>query len=207
MKQMKKVQQGFTLIELMIVVAIIGILAAVALPAYQDYVVRSRITEGLGLAEAAKTMIATEVSSPADLLNVTTTWNAQAANTGANSKYVDRICIGADAAPCAAGAAGGTAEIFIDYNAVAVGLGLEDTNDTIKLSPYIRGAVAGAADADELHTQIAAGVSGTIDWACTSETAQAALNKLGTGAANPTKTDPTSPGAPVLARFAPSECR
>ena len=54
---MKKIQQGFTLIELMIVVAIIGILAAVAIPAYQDYTKRANVTEGLGLASAAKTAI------------------------------------------------------------------------------------------------------------------------------------------------------
>jgi len=54
---MKRIQQGFTLIELMIVVAIIGILAAVAIPAYQDYTKRAQVSEGLGLADGAKTAV------------------------------------------------------------------------------------------------------------------------------------------------------
>ena len=70
---MKKVQQGFTLIELMIVVAIIGILAAVAIPAYQDYTIRARVTEGLSLASAGKTAVSEYFASNGTLPGANTT--------------------------------------------------------------------------------------------------------------------------------------
>jgi type IV pilus assembly protein PilA len=60
---MKRVQQGFTLIELMIVVAIVGILAAIALPAYQDYVIRSKMSEGVAAIAACKTSVAEYAST------------------------------------------------------------------------------------------------------------------------------------------------
>lgn len=70
---MKKIQKGFTLIELMIVVAIVGILAAIAIPAYQDYTIRARVSEGLGLAAAAKTAVAEAFQSLGDSTTLNTT--------------------------------------------------------------------------------------------------------------------------------------
>jgi type IV pilus assembly protein PilA len=83
-KYMKRVQQGFTLIELMIVVAIVGILAAIALPAYQDYIVRSKMSEVEAAVAACKTSVAEYVASHGSL----PTGNATAGCSTATSQYV-----------------------------------------------------------------------------------------------------------------------
>ena len=88
---MKRVQQGFTLIELMIVVAIVGILAAIALPAYQDYVIRSKMSEGVAAIAACKTSISEFVSTK-------TAWPADTAASGCSTlatTYVATTAVGA----------------------------------------------------------------------------------------------------------------
>lgn len=95
---MKSVQKGFTLIELMIVVAIIGILAAVALPAYQDYTVRAKMSEVIGFAGAAKTAVSECILSEggtADCITNEDVGLAEAANI--TSTYVESVTVGADA--------------------------------------------------------------------------------------------------------------
>jgi type IV pilus assembly protein PilA len=88
---MKAMQKGFTLIELMIVVAIIGILAAIAIPAYQDYTIRSQVTEGLNLAGAAKAAVAESFSNTGAAPATRTAAGMTANATDTAGKYVTSV--------------------------------------------------------------------------------------------------------------------
>ncbi len=103
---MKK-QQGFTLIELMIVVAIIGILAAIAIPAYQDYTIRAQVSEGLNLAGGAKAAVTEYYQDSGDLAASNNEAGLET-NTEIAGKYVTQVGVGADGS-------GNNGEIQITY--------------------------------------------------------------------------------------------
>ena len=176
----RSMQKGFTLIELMIVVAIIGILAAVALPAYQDYTIRAKVTEGIVLGSGLKVTVADNAAN--GTANATGGLFASIPTAAATTCTAAGTCTLFGAATRNVTSVVGTTTnglVTITYTASLVPAGA----NTVELWPSSNGAV------------IAAGTppAGPIQWECYAA-GKAAIN----GATN---------GATLLAKYAPANCR
>jgi type IV pilus assembly protein PilA len=119
---MKKLQQGFTLIELMIVVAIIGILAAIAIPAYQDYTIRAQVSEGMNLAAAAKAAVSESFLNRGVAPALRVNAGMSPTPTDTNGKYVSAVAVNAGV-------------ITVTYNTPEVNAAI--ANQTLAITPYL----------------------------------------------------------------------
>jgi type IV pilus assembly protein PilA len=138
LRRLRQTQRGFTLIELMIVVAIVGILATVALPAYQDYTVRAKVSEGLSLAAAAKTAVA---ENAADGKPFDAGWTAPAITANVQSLAINQ--------------ANGTITITYTASIAAAGANAIALVPTSSTNPLVGTATGSTVP-----------LGGSIEWAC-----------------------------------------
>lgn len=150
---MNTMQKGFTLIELMIVVAIIGILAAVAIPAYQDYTVRAKVTEVITAGASVKSAISEGYQSNG-MVGVKSAANS-AKKSGGVSKYLDSIDV----------TEVGVITLTTSSDA---SLAADAQGKTIIMSPYVGGAALTANTTTE----------GSVEWGCASATNEQAKSRL-----------------------------
>ena len=140
---MKRTQTGFTLIELMIVIAILGILAAIAIPAYQDYSIRAKISEGINTASPAKLAVSEFFQSEGSMPGT----RAEAGTSNVVTNFVEELTV----------AAGGT--VYVTINTTDDGTGattVDCDNLVIRLQPVTTGTNAAGEDR-----------TGAVDWTCT----------------------------------------
>lgn len=176
---MKSLQKGFTLIELMIVVAIIAILAALALPAYQDYTVRAKVSEALTAAASPKSAVSEgfQVNGQVGIEAAADAMLSDVSDT--KSKYVDKMEISKAAGTL------GMITVTLSNNATESGFPTKVLGKTLVLTPSVNGAWP------------ANGASGAMDWGCASASNAVAVSH---GIAHAQKGD-------LPAKYAPSECR